>query len=242
MASAAQLAANRANAKKSTGPRTAAGKAATASNALREGFTAQSPVVPAGEEAQFAAFKAALLEDTRPEGALEQEFFDRLLTYGWNLRRARAAESCLLATADLAADEDAGRLLRVARYRRDLDRSFDRALKELRQLQTQRAILLQQETVVVEQFSNVAPLAELSRLTPHTDPMIRTFSGAFHRPVALHASRAQASRTLAERKSRNKANPDPMSEESLLSTLADGRTTNRERNQILDRLVCVPEV
>jgi hypothetical protein len=241
MATAAQLAANRANAKKSTGPRTADGKAASAANATKDGFTAQSPIVPTGEEAQFDAFKVALLEDTHPEGALEQEFFERLLTYGWNLRRARAAESRVLARADFSDDADSDRLLRVARYRRDLERSHDRALRELRQLQTQRAILLQQEALVVEQFSSVAPLAEFSRLTTHTDPMISGFNGCFYRPVALHATRAQARQTLAERKARNEANPDPQSEESLLSTLADRRTTNDERDQIMDRLTFAPE-
>ena len=46
MASPAQMAANRANAQKSTGPRSAEGKSASRFNALQHGVDAASPVIP----------------------------------------------------------------------------------------------------------------------------------------------------------------------------------------------------
>ena len=51
MATAAQIAANRRNALKSTGPRTGAGKAASSRNALRHGLRARTAVV-LGENAR----------------------------------------------------------------------------------------------------------------------------------------------------------------------------------------------
>jgi hypothetical protein len=46
MATAAQIHANRANAQKSTGPRTAEGKAKVAQNAVQHGLLAQRTIVP----------------------------------------------------------------------------------------------------------------------------------------------------------------------------------------------------
>jgi hypothetical protein len=48
--------ANRANAQKSTGPRTEAGKAASSKNALKEGFTASFAIVLPEEQSLYDAF------------------------------------------------------------------------------------------------------------------------------------------------------------------------------------------
>ena len=59
MASEAQIAANRRNGAKSTGPRTARGKTAVGRNALRHGLTAERVVCFDETEADFAAFAAS---------------------------------------------------------------------------------------------------------------------------------------------------------------------------------------
>jgi hypothetical protein len=173
MASAAQVLANRANALKSTGPRTLEGKVRSAQNSRTHGFTAATLFIPDDERAEFEAFSRELIRDTRPEGALEHEFFGRLLTSAWNLRRVRLAESRLLASSELDSDDQAAlRLERLARYRRGLERAHDCALAELRNLQTQRAVLLQQDDSVIAVVYEHTPLAQLSRLTRNTDPYI----------------------------------------------------------------------
>ena len=53
MTSNKQLAANRLNAQKSTGPRTDKGKAVTKYNALRHGLLAQDVVLPGENESAF---------------------------------------------------------------------------------------------------------------------------------------------------------------------------------------------
>jgi hypothetical protein len=242
MATTAQTIANKANAQRSTGPKSPEGKAVSATNSTKDGFTAKFPVVDPGEDEHFARFKATLIQDTRPEGALEEEFFDRLLTYGWNLRRARAAESRLLAAVDLADEVDSARLLRVARYRRDLERSHDRALRELRHLQTQRAILLQQQDSIIAGFSAIAPLAELSRITTHTDPMIHAANNPMRPPqTSLAPSRAKARRGPAGENAQNEPNPAPLTEDEVIAALCDNRLTTAERDALVELYTRPPQ-
>ena len=60
MASAAQIAANRANAARSTGPRTAKGKARVALNGLKHGMLSVS-LLPGASNAKFLALSERLL-------------------------------------------------------------------------------------------------------------------------------------------------------------------------------------
>jgi hypothetical protein len=139
MSTSAQIAANQANAQLSTGPRTPEGKAASSANATREGFCARTPVVSPEQQPEFVAYRAGLEKSLQPQGALEDEFFQRVVTYGWNLRRVRAAEASLLATLDLLDELASPHLFRIARYRRDLERAYDHALAELRRWQDARS-------------------------------------------------------------------------------------------------------
>ena len=62
MTTSKQLVANRANSKKSTGPKTAAGKARSRMNACRHGLTAEDIVAPCESPERFEALRAALWE------------------------------------------------------------------------------------------------------------------------------------------------------------------------------------
>jgi hypothetical protein len=191
MASPAQITANRANAKLSTGPRTGDGKTASSHNAARHGFTSMQLTVAAPDLADFEQFKTELLADVRPEGALEQSLFERLLIANWNLRRITRYELQLLDETnpfDPTSVDNAPCFDRLARYRRDLERSAQRTLAELRKLQTQRAVLLQMPGRVVEAVYNSTPLAELSAITGDTEFFIGT--DAFLRPSEFHKDRA----------------------------------------------------
>ena len=70
MASKAQIKANRENAKKSTGPRTAEGKALVSLNALKHGLLAQDAVLPEEDPAEFDRQLRDLEHDLRPENSL----------------------------------------------------------------------------------------------------------------------------------------------------------------------------
>lgn len=89
--SEAKLIANRANAQKSTGPRTPAGKARVRLNALRHGIFASDVLIRAGEGAEdaeaFKALCAALTNDLAPAGALEALLVEKLAVIVWRWRR-----------------------------------------------------------------------------------------------------------------------------------------------------------
>ena len=61
-----QIAANRENAKKSTGPRTADGKRKSRRNAVRHGLTAETVIDVLEEAADYEALAAAINADFRP--------------------------------------------------------------------------------------------------------------------------------------------------------------------------------
>ena len=61
MPTASQIAANRRNAQKSTGPRTAAGKAKTRLNPLKPGLTAETIVLPFESPDDYRELQQAVL-------------------------------------------------------------------------------------------------------------------------------------------------------------------------------------
>ena len=69
MATDKQIKANRKNAKKSTGPKTADGKAAVSKNAVKHGLFADS-VVTGETEAEYEAFHGELLAELAPRGVV----------------------------------------------------------------------------------------------------------------------------------------------------------------------------
>jgi hypothetical protein len=87
-----KLAANRANAQKSTGPRTAAGKARSRLNALRHGATAAVGLLPGEDGRALRALSAAVYAEFRPRGQAEAVLVDQYVSIAWKLRRLGAAE------------------------------------------------------------------------------------------------------------------------------------------------------
>jgi hypothetical protein len=95
--SAKQIAANQRNAVKSTGPRTARGRAVSKMNAVKHGILSREVLVQgrilheSGEE--FETLHRRFFDDLLPEGAVEEMLVDQIVTAHWRLRRALAAES-----------------------------------------------------------------------------------------------------------------------------------------------------
>ena len=92
-----QIAANRANANKSTGPRTENGKRRSRRNALRHGLTAETLIEVLEDPIAYRALAKAINADFRPATGFERELMARLVSLLWRLRRATAIESGLLA-------------------------------------------------------------------------------------------------------------------------------------------------
>ena len=94
--SEAQLAANRANAKKSTGPVSIEGKKRSSANSTTHGITARRPLLPWDECEVYENFIAALVDDLRPSGNLELEISRNVAEAYWRLRSLRSVEEAML--------------------------------------------------------------------------------------------------------------------------------------------------
>jgi len=151
MTTPSQLAANRSNAQKSTGPRTSAGKAAAAANALRHGLSAKRLVVGDERWLDFMEFHDEMRTALAPGDAVEEQLVERIVLCAWRLRRVGPAEAGAttvqarhIDTWDKAARAAVGfthaasRLDAITRYEAALERTFRRASLMLERRQARR--------------------------------------------------------------------------------------------------------
>lgn len=91
-----KLAANRGNARRSTGPRTAKGKARSSLNSVRHGLLSKRVVIRGGDgaerTAEFESLAAGLHCDLCPVGPYETMLVDRIAVCYWRLARAQRFE------------------------------------------------------------------------------------------------------------------------------------------------------
>jgi len=98
MASVAQIQANRSNAQKSTGPRTPEGKASSSRNAVKHGLLAEQVVIQGEDPEEFDLYRAGMLAELAPVGAVEAMLAERAVSLAWRLRRAERLQSAVFAT------------------------------------------------------------------------------------------------------------------------------------------------
>jgi hypothetical protein len=150
MATPAQIAANRLNAQKSTGPRSAEGKEAVSFNALKHGADALSPVIPGEDAAALDALSRAYGGQFHPVGPLEIFLVSTMVRADWVQRRLFRVEADLLrhalgeseeASLGVVFQQDAAgpnALQKIFRRQQAAQRDWYRALAELRRLQQAR--------------------------------------------------------------------------------------------------------
>jgi hypothetical protein len=153
MATQAQIDANRENAKKSTGPKTAEGSAASATNSTKHGLTANPTTIFENnpyERSQYDALKAKLLKQGLPEGELELQTFERYVFALFQVERARQME---IDAQERWSNEPNNEILfhqmeRILKLCAAQERRADRALKELTKLQRDRVLAMDIHTEV----------------------------------------------------------------------------------------------
>lgn len=136
-----QAEANRLNASKSTGPRTPAGKAVVALNAMKHGLLSRECLVKGENEADLVDFGKRLRSQLAPVGELELLLVDRIVSTAWRLRRLVAVETMLFneeTTPGQAFKFGREKMGVLSRYEVTLERSFYKALHELQRLQAAR--------------------------------------------------------------------------------------------------------
>jgi hypothetical protein len=90
-----RLRANRLNALKSTGPRTAEGKARSSRNALKHGMFTRKLLLPGESQVELRELHLALLEEYKPKTVSQQFLVERVLAGMWRMRRMSGAETAL---------------------------------------------------------------------------------------------------------------------------------------------------
>src|SRR6185437_4207906 len=123
-----------------TGPRTEAGKSASAQNALKTGLYAANDFVLPQEQSHYDELQAALEADLAPSGILETHLVEEILGAMWRLHRCSKLEGALASEIDPMNPESpyAKRQLSIDRARNQATRLLHKNTAELRRLQTER--------------------------------------------------------------------------------------------------------
>ncbi|MFN7924984.1 MAG: hypothetical protein U0Q16_33105 [Bryobacteraceae bacterium] len=170
-ATAAQNEANRANAQKSTGPRTPEGKATSSRNAITHGlFTATFAVAPEDRD-EFDIFLDLQRDELRPQGINEELVFSNLVQAAWKTEKTRRLE------AEALLEQNEAKLDRYSRYTAQFERAYYRALTELRKLQTERAL----REAATKTTDTQPPVADIATLRKQTQPLPDLANDAFCR-------------------------------------------------------------
>src|SRR5258708_2413729 len=88
---------NRENARKSTGPRTEAGKQRSSLNALRHGLTGHTVVLPSDDLAAYQRHCKGFHDQYQPKNPTEVQLTQTVADLSWRLNRATAIETNMLA-------------------------------------------------------------------------------------------------------------------------------------------------
>jgi hypothetical protein len=148
LATEKQIAANRRNAAKSTGPRSPEGKARSSMNALKSGVDAE--IIPGENPGALAELTNQYLRRWRPTTPEQRCYVDTLIRNDWVLSRLARAESDLWQYGMLSPyQSDKNHPEGAAMYRWErafgrlqsrinfIQRSFKEALRELKSLQAE---------------------------------------------------------------------------------------------------------
>lgn len=162
--------ANRRNALSSTGPRSADGKKKSSHNAVRHGFTGQLVILTPEDREAHDKFCCGIVDGLQPETDVERQFAHSISEDFWRNNRLRATENNILARAcagtqgeiETALDtadaflRESKQLSLLSLYEQRINRSIQKNIDQLRQLQTER------KAERKEQMEQAMLLAQLS--------------------------------------------------------------------------------
>jgi hypothetical protein len=136
-----QIDSNKANAQKSTGPRTEEGKAKSCLNRLSHGFASSATIIPGEDPEEFKALLTDLAAEHQPATATEQVLVEKMASSQWlSLRAFRLqGEAFLDQTLNgtkFGVPKDLGVLIR---YHNTAERAFHKAHNEFVKAKKQRS-------------------------------------------------------------------------------------------------------
>jgi hypothetical protein len=137
MATKRQIAANRRNAKKCTGPKTPEGKAASSMNALRHGLRARKVVLPDEKPEEFDEIFTGLQDQFQPQNPGEQYLVDQAAIAQWKLVRAEVYQA-RSREKDPSIEACSAVFCKMTLVTGRLERTYSRAYKELERIKAAR--------------------------------------------------------------------------------------------------------
>ena len=182
MTTESQIRANKKNAQKSTGPKTAEGKAKSAQNATKHGLTATTDVIQGESQEEFDAHKQGFLDVLDPQNAIEDFLADHVVSLAWRLKRADRIERQLL--DGFAADQqylrdDPSRNWHYPSSSRDPDLTLGTAVRrDLDNNKTLNRLSLYERRIERSFFKSLSELKRRKRKTPLTpDSVMGVYPG-----------------------------------------------------------------
>lgn len=148
MSTEKKMTANKANAEKSTGPRTDEGKEKSSRNSIKHGLFSQKVVITDGplkeDPEEFRNILLNLVKDTRPRNSIESMLVDRLASTFWRLRRIYTLEKKELVKFQPEYEKEYAVAMsvqkfslpefpyeKIAKYEKAVSKEFYTALKKL---------------------------------------------------------------------------------------------------------------
>ena len=142
MATSNQIAANKANSQKSSGPKTAEGKAASSLNRLSHGFASSTArLIPGENPEEFHSLVAGLMSEHLPATQTEQILVEKMALNQWLSLRAFRLQSNLFVGQMIVNQDKFGIPLGLGlliRYQTSAERAFYRAHTDLVKTQKER--------------------------------------------------------------------------------------------------------
>jgi hypothetical protein len=188
MATDKQIAANRLNAQKSTGPKTPEGRVAVRLNGVKHGLYAETLVLPGESESDFTALLGSYEAEHQPATPTEEALVQQLTMAMWRLRRLYHAEAAFLARerkflaewnsktklddrtlTGMAVNANRDTVSTFRRQEAALERTFYRAMHELEHIRARRPAAL---ALVPPIRKPTSPTPEISNIPPNPDPAI----------------------------------------------------------------------
>jgi hypothetical protein len=137
MSTAAQIAANRENAQRSTGPTTEEGKSRSSRNHHKHGFCGEFRVLANEDQNAFDRLLQSLRDEHQPGTPTENILVDRMAQHYWLSQRAQLLQT--EAFTSNRSDSEAERAFALfLRYQSTNDRAFSKCLTDLLKLRAER--------------------------------------------------------------------------------------------------------
>jgi hypothetical protein len=140
-----RIAANRRNARRSTGPKTREGKLRSSRNALKHGLCSATAIPPCEDAPTFSIFLAELEDELQPISIMQKTLFPQIANLVWRLRRLpeaqaemfqleldKSADGEMLSPSQLIArrfsEENSNGFERLGRYERSMQNALLRLM------------------------------------------------------------------------------------------------------------------